>query len=331
MRVLKLISVLLAIFSAPLTQANDSVARVGVGGLELLKTDDIEMTSEVLEISAAKIRVTYHFRNTSEHDITTTVAFPMPAFGDGAQMSESYANAKPLDTFKTYVNGRQLSGNKQQEFLVKGVDVSNKLRKVGLTDKQIYDPTFSCTTQLTPFFETNESEMGSYAFNAEPKCNLSAEQVRKIFVLLGKNTTSPTIKETAYWEQTFPANKEIEVVHEYKPFVGDYPYRGVGEEKIRKEVCIDQATEKLIKRRIESGGTLTYHDVEYILGTGRNWKGPIKKFKLLINKQSPLDVVSLCFPGRAKKTSPTTLEFEQENYVPQDKLILNFYPFVEYK
>lgn len=66
-------------------------------------------------------------------------------------------------------------------------------------------------------------------------------------------------------------------------------------------------------------------DVEYILGTGRNWKGPIADFTLRIEKARPDDIVSLCFPGQPRRVSPTVLEFHEVNLVPQDRLVVYFY------
>lgn len=70
------------------------------------------------------------------------------------------------------------------------------------------------------------------------------------------------------------------------------------------------------------------NDVEYVLGTGRNWKGPIADFTLRIEKDSPEQFVSLCFPGRAKRVSPTVLEFSHTDFVPQDKLVVYFYTVI---
>src|SRR5271169_3358101 len=83
--------------------ANDSIARVGAGGLELLKTDKIQMLSETLEISRPLIRVTYRFLNDSPNDIKATIAFPMPEFNG---VPPTGHNERPLDTFKIIVDGR---------------------------------------------------------------------------------------------------------------------------------------------------------------------------------------------------------------------------------
>jgi hypothetical protein len=304
--------------------ANDTTARVGVGGLELTKTENIEMVSEILEISTSRIKVTYRFLNTSDNDITTTVAFPMPAFDNTRAMGRE--NQRPLDSFQIFVNGALLPVHKYRVFLINNIDMTDKFRKIGLSDNQIFDPEFTCTSFLAED-DFNKSE-----------CKLTDEQ----FAAMRNMRTGGNwqIKETVYWEQTFPAGKEIEVVHEYKPYVGDggnnhqnflkNSYEAA--KRIFAEVCMDESTFRILSRGTpdfpakEDGNFSVYFlDVEYVLGTGRNWKGPIKNFKLILKKRAPDDVVSLCFPGKATKTSPITIEFSQTAFVPQDKLVVYFF------
>jgi hypothetical protein len=311
--------------------ANDSTARVGAGGLELLKTDNIQMVSEVLEISTSTIKVKYHFLNTSNNDIKTTVAFPMPAFDETGIIDGTKENQRPLDSFRIFVSGALVPVHKNRVFLINNIDVTDKFRKIGLSDEQIFDPKFTCTGLIEDL-------------NAQAKCKLTLT-TEQISAVKNMNTGGNwQIKETAYWDQTFPAGKEIEVVHEYKPFVGEEEYNSynftnsqlISEEGV--EACFDDNTLKAIKNnRYKLSFDPDYPDepitylpvtlrqVEYILGTGRNWQGPIKSFKLILKKESPDDIVSLCFPGKQIKTSPTTIEFSQSNFVPQDKLIIFFY------
>jgi len=297
--------------------ANDSLAHVGVGGLVLQKTDDIAMVSEVLEISTKQIKVKYHFLNTSSSDIKTTVAFPMPAFNNAGERSE---NDSQMTDFKLFVNGVQMPVNINRVFRIKGVDVTDQIRKTGLSEQQIFYPQFSCFS-----FSKNENRV----------CKLTPDQFAVIEKLGYRDYGDAAIEETAYWELVFPAGKEIEVIHEYKPFTGwvwapaNISSRSEVDELFKKkETCMDDKTlegitKSYLNREIPSD--LWIGDVEYILGTGRNWKGPIKDFKLILKKEDPSQYVSLCFPGKPVKTSPTTIEFTQKNFVPQDKLYVIFY------
>ncbi len=307
--------------------ANDSVARVGIGGLELVKTDNIQMVSEKLEISVKKIRVKYHFLNTSDTDIRTTVAFPMPAINGARRIIGGEENQRPLDSFQIRVNGKSVSVKKKRVFFVNGTDVTDKLQQIGLSEEQIFNPKFDCWL--------GDPRQGD--------CKMTDDQFKSIQEM--KIRFDGQIQETAYWEQVFPAGKEIEVTHEYKPFVssganGYYADSKWGMESLRKrgaEACLDEQMYRALlrqrdKKTLESsedseGPKLPIYsqDVEYILGTGKNWQGPIKDFKLILNKTLPSEIVSLCFPGRPVKISPIAIMFSQTDYVPQDKLIVYFY------
>ena len=71
------LTAMLAATAAP-AFANDSTAELGTGGLVLSRTDAVEMQSEDLFLSRDKVTVDYVFKNTSDNDIDTIVAFPMP-------------------------------------------------------------------------------------------------------------------------------------------------------------------------------------------------------------------------------------------------------------
>ena len=70
---------------------------------------------------------------------------------------------------------------------------------------------------------------------------------------------------------------------------------------------------------------VTLDDVEYVLGTGRNWKGPISDFTLDIVKATPDQIVSLCFPGKAIRVDDLTLRFQQTSFLPPERLLVYFY------
>jgi len=63
-------------------RANDSSAVLGAGGLVFTKSDGITMESEDLTIATDKVKVVYSFRNFTDADIETRVAFPVPEFDE---------------------------------------------------------------------------------------------------------------------------------------------------------------------------------------------------------------------------------------------------------
>jgi len=313
--------------------ANDSIARVSAGSIVLLKSEQIRMSQEVLEISPKVIRVKYKFVNEAPTDIRTTVAFPMPAYGWNPRESALDRNVRPLRSFKLLVDGVSVQTQLHRKAVAGDRDVADQLRKIGLTESQIFETFGDCGLDAGII-----------------RCGMTEKQNAQITAALGGSGSFPNwkIAETVYWEQVFPAGRAIEVRHEYPPFVGmsySAPYQqGFGFARDLptaawldppagpNEACLDEGTRQAITKKIRSlvdtGSKtvwVTLNDVEYILGTGRNWKGPIGDFRLRIEKATADQFVSLCFPGKPKRLSPTVLEFSASDFVPQDRLVVHFY------
>src|SRR6202042_273845 len=77
---------LLALSGAP-ARADDSTASLKAGGLVLEKTDKIALVSEDLTLSPTAVKVAYRFRNLTNADVETTVAFPMPDITGSVDMA----------------------------------------------------------------------------------------------------------------------------------------------------------------------------------------------------------------------------------------------------
>lgn len=102
--------------------ADDCPATLGTGGLVLQKTCKISLVPEGLYLSPTAIRISYRFRNLTNADYTTTIAFPMPAFlGDGSN-STSVVPDPASDNFmklQTVANGQSVPSQiEQRAFLV---------------------------------------------------------------------------------------------------------------------------------------------------------------------------------------------------------------------
>jgi hypothetical protein len=315
--------VLIATMLAPARGfANNSIARYGAGGIELVKTEDIRMLEEILEISSGNVRVKYRFMNESDKDIQTTVAFPCPSYDPrelfylpGAEASQGLAA-----TFKVLVNGKPVSIKRVRKAVIGDRDVTDELRKAGLSEREI-------------FLDDDDiiREIGTGPDDFEAKF----DKFRKEFGDLWY------VSDTVFWDMNFPAGKEVVVEHEYFPASGRsyaiVPNKdGIGNlwdqfGRGENEDCLDEKTKRAIENQARTALSkgkkelyVSYRSVEYILGTGRNWKGPIGEFTLRLLKQ-PKDFVSLCFPGKPAKISPTVYEFHEKDYVPQDKLVVYFY------
>ena len=59
--------------------------------------------------------------------------------------------------------------------------------------------------------------------------------------------------------------------------------------------------------------------IEYILTTGANWSGPIRDFRLVVDKGDARNLVSFCGNG-VKKISPTQFEMRERDFMPEHNL-----------
>jgi hypothetical protein len=68
--------------------------------------------------------------------------------------------------------------------------------------------------------------------------------------------------------------------------------------------------------------------LSYALKSGANWKGPIKNFRMVVDKGKPGNLVSLCISG-VKKISPTQFEIVRTNFEPTGDVDVLFVEFID--
>ena len=298
--------------------ANDSAACIGMGGLVFQKNDQIKMVSEDLRISPSRVQVEYLYRNESDKDIELLVAFPIPS----VDFVYSMMAIPRLNwwNFKTLVNGQEIEWfplDPNEKDGGKGYYPENFQRFI--TESQI--------EKFNPYIEDGSG------------CYGSKYPTEKYYSILRV--------------QKFPANETVKVYHEYSPAYGSgIPYydvyqmkdailginRSKDEKKMDKSwfkcihkrdslVEIDKMIKDLEETPVEDrpfmGELVWYRTIGYILKTGNNWNGPIKKFRLEITGPPPF-ILQTCFKG-LKRVSESTYLFEAENYEPKENLNLTFY------
>jgi len=111
--------------------ANDSTASLDAGGLTLTFNPDISMESEDLYLSPGEVRVVYRFHNTSNHDIATLVAFPLPVMTIGEQGNYDLEGRDPVDLmdFKVTAEGKTVEPKVEIRATRFGVDVTDVLKR----------------------------------------------------------------------------------------------------------------------------------------------------------------------------------------------------------
>ena len=151
-----------------------------------------------------------------------------------------------------------------------------------------------------------------------------------------KKNVGDKVVLTYFWEQIFPAKKQLTISHRYLPAYGSSQLP-INLEKVEETIpyssdekslyCMDPgfvaASKKMIIEAVKKDRYPQLTFMGYILTTGSNWKGPIGEFNLIIEKVNEKDLLSLCING-IKKTGPKTFEVHEKNYVPKKDIAIAF-------
>jgi hypothetical protein len=314
--------------------ANDGYSQIGIGGLVLTDTTDISMDSEDLYVSEQEIRVNYVMTNTTEKDIEATVMFPLP----DVILSSEYESARGLVdlskdlNFKTTVDGKPFPIELVQRGFVGDRDVTDALTKSGLPVSGVMDVDLNAFVAKLPADQRqNLMDIGALPKDTNedgtvapynPELWIAPEWVLRSYVMR---------------KQVFPAGRSLKVTHSYAPIEGsavessvnytaEYmaELEGEGLQYFKEEqvkYCVDDDWIKAYRARVEKqGGKLgTPTWISYILKSGATWKGPIKDFRMVVDKGRPDALVSFCADG-VKKISPTQFEVRKKDFEPTQDL-----------
>jgi len=317
------LAILMGLGCAP-ALANDTTAELGTGGLIFVRTDWIAMESEDLYISPTQVRVTYGFRNSSESDIESVVAFPMPHI----KANPYTMSAIPDDShdnflgFTVEVDGRAIEPQLDQRVFAAEVDVTELLAANGVPLFPYAEGVKEAIAKLPPRVKQDWVARGI----------LIIEEYDDGSGWKKEWTPFWELKSTYWWKMTFPAGKRIEVKHTYRPSVGGTvattfveggKAKGDTYEQYKAKYCMDGG----FVRAVEAAAAKSpdkyppYYEswISYVLTTGGNWATNIGQFKLTVDKGSPKNLVSFCGKG-VKKTGPTTFEMTAEDFYPERDL-----------
>lgn len=300
--------------------ANDSSAELAAGGLVLTKNSAIEMRSEDLYISAKAVRVRYRFANTSPHDLTLTVAFPMPDITtEGLDDVPAVPTQSPTNflAFATIVDGRPVAAQMEQKAIKNGIDRTAYLRGLSVP----LAPHLAATNRaLDRLSRARQDELVRLGLAVEDDYDSGRGTEHHL-------VATWTLKTTFFWSQTFAAGRELAVEHRYKPAVGSsantawgstyWPKDSAYAER-RRHYCVDDAFIASAERARRPGNPsppFIEERIEYISTTGANWKSPIGEFRMVVDKGDPTSLVSFCGEG-VRKTGPTTFEVSHTNFTP---------------
>lgn len=305
--------------------ANDSTAELRAGGIVFLRSDEIAMVKEDLFISQEKVTVDYVFRNESDKDVETYVAFPMPeitASPGGIIALENFDEDNFLH-FTVTQDGRPIKANLQQRIDVGGVDMTEEVAARGIPFLPLSQQTLDAVAKL-PADVLEDWRTRGLIYDDVFDAGKGWE-----------NNPTPkwTLRSVYWWKTTFPAGKDARVHHEYKPgvggtagltFISDGKPSDYGYEDYVRRYCIDDAfmkTAAKLEKATQEGKGPYYMEsrIAYVLTTGANWAGPIADFRLVVDKGSEKNVISFCGEG-VKKIGPTTFEMRAKDFYPEKDL-----------
>jgi Domain of unknown function (DUF4424) len=297
-------------------RADDGAASIAAGGLVLMKREPrIVMAKEVLSISENKVIVDYDFRNDSADNITTEIAFPIPAYV--AETDGPLSSQAGFDDFKLTINGAPATFQTEVRAFTKKVEIT-KLLKDMKVDAASFGHLDDQQTKTTDVFRLNDAQ-------------------RKQLVALGaldsRDQMMPTwrVEKKYHWTQTFPAHGTVHIRHEYTPVLGA---SNMVSEPEYSSLCPSPALRKSIAKDGNSESNMTgLNYVDFILTTANTWKTPIEDFTLIVDR--PIGIkdmgilepsyVSFCWDGPITKDGPNRFIAHTTNLIPAKELHIGFF------
>ena len=319
----------LALLASASAFANNSTAEIKTGGLVLTRTDAIGMDSEELFISLDEIQVAYRFRNRTDEDVDTIVAFPMPdiRYEPYEEVAVPDLQSDNFLGFSATIEGQPVAVQLEQRAFAANLDVTDTLKQAGVPLFPFGDAAFDALKALPPDTLKDWQSRGIVFMDRYDVGDGMQDHPTPYWVL----------KSTYWWRMTFPAGRSIMVEHRYAPSVGATAsvnfflqghFGGVHYADYRERYCFDQAFEDAVLRETEKHGgdypPFFENRISYVLTTGNNWAGSIASFRLTVDKGSTQNLVSFC-GANVRKVGPTVFEMTAENFYPErdlDVLIL---------
>jgi len=313
-------------------RADDGAASIAAGGVVVMNREPrITMAKEVLQISESKVIVDYDFRNESDEDITTEVAFPIPDYDHDLAREGRKPSQRGFDDFQLWIDGVATGYLAEARAFLRDTEYTNLL-----TGMHVDIASFG----HTPL----ESDSG----DIQKLTATDRKQLEKLGLVGEDGEPLWQVKKKYHWQQTFPAHKSVHIRHEYTPIVGSSNNTAYGmgpnpdpySAKELKSFCIDGRLHGILQDVADSnpqgrvrGKIVPYTYVDFILTTANTWKMPIEEFTLTVDrshwKDSLADYVSFCWDGPVTKIDADHFSAHSTNLVPAKELRIGFFHVLE--
>ena len=323
---------LMFVVSAAYLCADDGAASIGAGGIVVMKHEPrIVMAKEVLQISTNRVIVDYDFRNDSDEDITTEVAFPIPDYDfdinrDGSEQG--------FDDFKLWIDGSPAHFQIEARAFLKDKEYSGLL-----SDMHVDIAGFG----NGPLMEQVNGRQRVRAVSQDIERLTGAERakLRNLGLVDADGGDMPLwhVKKKYHWQQTFPAHKTVHIRHEYTPVLGanngfGYAF-GPKPDKLSADELKSFCVAERLRSKLEStpgdrdGG---YVYVDFILTTANTWKTPIEDFTLIVERphttnnrgETESNYVSFCWDEPIAKMDADHFSAHTTNLIPTKELRIGF-------
>jgi hypothetical protein len=310
-----------ALAAASPALANDTMAELSTGGLIFVRTDAVSIEGEDLYISPDAVRVSYVFRNHTETDVDSVVAFPMPDIQllPYSEVSMPEPGSDNFLGFSVTADGKSISPSLDQRAFAAEVDVTAELQALGIPLNPGAQNVAEALQKLPPQTRKEWVARGLIVIGGYDDGSGFKEELLPVWKL----------KSTYWWRMTFPAGESVDVRHEYRPSVGgtsgisffyDGKTGGPQLEEYRRKYCLDGAIERAVVNAANKApdGYPPYWEnwISYVLTTGANWATTIGRFTLTVDKGDPANLVSFCGSG-VEKIGPTTFRLTYTDFMPE--------------
>ncbi len=288
--------------------ANDSTNHPTATGIEFVKNDDISIEKETLFLGKRSVKVEYEFYNHTEREVSVNMAFPLPEI---SMDSMWFGEPKTWD-FRVYINNKKYRNVKLQwRALVGGVDKAQLLERLGIS---VYQPLYG-TEQILDGEYIRPTECLSYSLKKDDQELLLREG---LIIGLGEEgicfQPQWNAQATYLWEAKFPPKKKTKVKHTYNQRPGFW-HCNPQETGTTGYDCQSNGDEMNKARKMFGPVPIVHFFYEYVLHTGGNWRGPIKKFKFKAQgTKDSFAWVKAPFP--VKRRSDNTLTADLVNFKP---------------
>jgi hypothetical protein len=302
----------------------DSTAELPVGGIVFTRSAEIAIESQELTISPERVNLRYVFLNQTQAPATVTLAFPMPDI----DLSEADNYAIPSDdpvnfiAFQTKVDGKAVTFTINQRAFLGDKDISASIKRAGLP----LLPIGTHGNRIAELPKESRDRLINEGLLIPAGTDAKGQQL---------HAGSWTVKTSVVRQQTFPPGKPVVIEHQYRTSMG-VSFDTILRKGLRDNAAMEQEVKRYrtgycvpedLLRGIDriagdaEGNTAQLRErrINYVLKTGANWLGPIKDFKIVIDKGKPDRLVSFCLDN-VKKISPTAFEIRMKDFTPDRDL-----------